>query len=93
MVVGGGGGNWIGPMLPLARRCCRRSWAAPAPFLAKHTRDDLLVLKELAETGKIVPVIDRTYPLAETAEAIRYLETGHARGKVVVRAHFPDSPP
>ncbi|CAN5606842.1 hypothetical protein BH10CHL1_BH10CHL1_03430 [soil metagenome] len=45
---------------------------------------DLVFIKELLETGKIAPVIDRRYPLAETAEAIRYLETGHARGKVII---------
>jgi NADPH:quinone reductase-like Zn-dependent oxidoreductase len=39
-------------------------------------------LRELLEEGKIIPVIDRTYPLGEVAEAIRHLETGHARGKV-----------
>jgi len=53
-------------------------------FLAKNSREDLTVLKELIESGKVRPVIDRTYPLSETAEAIRYLETGHARGKVVI---------
>lgn len=51
---------------------------------ATPNKKDLLILKELLETGKIVPVIDRTYPLAETAEAIRYLETGRARGKVII---------
>ncbi len=51
---------------------------------AKANQKDLLILKELLEAGKIVPVIDRRYPLAETAEAIRYLETGRARGKVVI---------
>jgi NADPH:quinone reductase-like Zn-dependent oxidoreductase len=51
---------------------------------AKANKSDLLFLKELLEAGKVVPVIDRTYPLAETAEAIRYLEAGHARGKVVI---------
>jgi NADPH:quinone reductase-like Zn-dependent oxidoreductase len=54
------------------------------PFLAKNSKEDLLVLKELIETGKVRPVIDRTYPLSETAEAIRYVEQGHARGKVVI---------
>ncbi|MDP5274951.1 NAD(P)-dependent alcohol dehydrogenase [Chengkuizengella axinellae] len=50
-----------------------------------HTnKDDLLFLKELLEAGKVIPVIDRSYPLSETAEAIRYLETGRARGKVII---------
>ncbi|HET9908251.1 MAG TPA: NAD(P)-dependent alcohol dehydrogenase [Anaerolineales bacterium] len=52
--------------------------------MAKVTSEDLLVIKELLETGKVRPVIDRSYPLSETAEAIRYLETGHAKGKVVI---------
>ena len=51
---------------------------------AKANQPDLLILKQLLETGKVVPVIDRRYPLAETAEAIRYLETGRARGKVII---------
>jgi NADPH:quinone reductase-like Zn-dependent oxidoreductase len=41
-------------------------------------------MNELLEAGKVVPVIDRRYPLSETAEAIRYLEEGHARGKVII---------
>ena len=52
---------------------------------ASSNKKDLLFLKELLDTGKIVPVIDRQYPLSETAEAIRYLETGRARGKVVIK--------
>lgn len=51
---------------------------------ARANKRDLLFIKELLEAGKVVPVIDRSYPLSETAEAIRYLETGHARGKVVI---------
>ena len=51
---------------------------------AKADKKDLLFIKELIETGKVVPVIDRTYKLHETAEAIRYLETSRARGKVVI---------
>jgi NADPH:quinone reductase-like Zn-dependent oxidoreductase len=47
-------------------------------------QDDLLVLKELLESGKVTPVIDRTYPLSHTAEAIGYFGQGHARGKVVI---------
>jgi NADPH:quinone reductase-like Zn-dependent oxidoreductase len=53
-------------------------------FLASTNNDDLGVLAELMETGKVTPVVDRTYPLSETAAAIRYLEDGHARGKVVI---------
>ncbi len=45
---------------------------------------DLIFLQELLETGKVVPVIDRRYPLSETSEAIRYLETGRARGKIII---------
>jgi NADPH:quinone reductase-like Zn-dependent oxidoreductase len=53
-------------------------------FQASITREDLLVLGDLAAGGKIAPVIDRSYPLRETAEAVRYVETGQARGKVVI---------
>lgn len=52
---------------------------------AQANKKDLLLLKEMLEAGKIVPVIDKTYSLRETAEAIRYLETGRARGKVVIK--------
>jgi NADPH:quinone reductase-like Zn-dependent oxidoreductase len=51
---------------------------------AEVKRQDLVLIQELLETGKIVPVIDRIYPLRETANAIAYLEQGHARGKVMV---------
>ena len=53
-------------------------------FTAKESKEDLVVLKELIEAGKVTPVVDRTYPLSEVPEAIRYLEEGHARGKVVI---------
>ncbi|MCX6120299.1 MAG: NAD(P)-dependent alcohol dehydrogenase [Ignavibacteriales bacterium] len=51
---------------------------------AKRSQKDLLILKELLEAGKVIPVIDRRYPLQEAAEALRYLGAGHARGKVVI---------
>jgi len=52
--------------------------------VARPNQKDLVFIKELLEAGKVVSVIDRRYPLGETAEAIRYLEEGHARGKVVI---------
>ena len=52
--------------------------------MAKRDQKDLAFLKELVEAGKVVPVIDRCYPLSEAAEALRYLGEGHARGKVVI---------
>ena len=54
------------------------------PFLASVTHEDLLVLKEFAEAEKLRPVIDREYPLSETAEAVRYVGSGQARAKVVI---------
>lgn len=53
-------------------------------LLAKSCQKDIIFLKELLESGKIKPVIDRKYTLKETADAIRYIETGHAKGKVVI---------
>lgn len=52
--------------------------------MAKPNNNDLAIMKDLIESGKVVPVIDRRYPLGEVPEAIRYLEEGHARGKVVI---------
>ena len=54
-------------------------------FLAKLTREDLDALRELLESEKLVPIIDRQYTLPEVPDAIRYLENGHARGKVVIK--------
>jgi NADPH:quinone reductase-like Zn-dependent oxidoreductase len=58
--------------------------------VSNENKEDLLVIQELLETSKIVPVIDRCYPLEETAEAIRYLETMHARGKVIITVESHD---
>jgi NADPH:quinone reductase-like Zn-dependent oxidoreductase len=52
--------------------------------IAKRNQKDLVFLKELLEAGKVKPLIDRRYPLSETAKAIQYLEEGHAQGKVVI---------
>ena len=53
-------------------------------MVAKINQKDLLFMIELMNAGKVKSVIDKRYPLAETAEAVRYLEDGHARGKVVI---------
>jgi NADPH:quinone reductase-like Zn-dependent oxidoreductase len=53
-------------------------------YIAKLTKDDLTVLRDLMHAGKVSPVIDRTYKLNQAADAVRYLEEGHARGKVVI---------
>ena len=66
---------------PLVSRLGRKKVRS---FIAKMNQADLLLLKELLETGKVVPVIEKCYPLNETAEAISYLAKGHARGKVVI---------
>jgi NADPH:quinone reductase-like Zn-dependent oxidoreductase len=54
-------------------------------MIAKNSREDLILLKGLLEEGRVVPVLDRRFPLSEIAAAMRYLEEGHARGKVVIK--------
>ena len=53
-------------------------------YIAEMNKADLTFLGDLMQSGKMTPVIDKTYKLNETADALRYLETGHARGKVVI---------
>ena len=53
-------------------------------FIVKHNREDLAVLKELVEAGKVAPVIDRHYKLSEVPEALRYQGEGHPQGKIVI---------
>ena len=56
-------------------------------MLVKPNKDDLIFMKELIEAGKVVPSIARRFPLSGFAEAFRYLEEGHAQGKVVITVH------
>ena len=53
-------------------------------MMVKPNQNDLIFMKELLETGKVIPVIDRCYPLSEVADAFRYISAGHAKGKVVI---------
>ena len=86
VLIGGSAGRWIDGL----GRAYRARVLSPfvrqrlPPFLTKWNRQDLHVLKDLIEAGKVMPVIDRTYPLSEAREAMRYLEGGHARGKIVI---------
>ena len=77
---------WLGPLAQLLRMLVLSRFVSQkmVAFTAHPTTADLQVLKELIEAGKVTPVVDRTCPLSETADAIRYLEEGHARGKVVI---------
>jgi NADPH:quinone reductase-like Zn-dependent oxidoreductase len=83
---GEGAGRRIGPLGRMLEA------VVPSPFVSqrlgafevKPIGDDLRALSELVEVGRLAPVIDRTYPLPETPAVLRYLETGHARGKVVI---------
>jgi NADPH:quinone reductase-like Zn-dependent oxidoreductase len=79
VLVAGGLGQLLGGVIlkPLMKKKL-------LPLMASIEKDDLLLLKDLVDAGKLTPVIDRSYTLAETPEAIRYVEAGHARGKVVV---------
>jgi NADPH:quinone reductase-like Zn-dependent oxidoreductase len=79
-------GQWIDPLVRIAGAVVlsRLSRQQIRPFLAKPSKDDLLVLKELIEAGKLRPVIDRTYPFREIPQAVRHVETGQASGKVVI---------
>src|SRR4051812_32745958 len=53
-------------------------------FVVRHNREDLAVLKELVETGKVAPVIDRHYSLSDAPDALRYQGEGHGHGKIVI---------
>lgn len=80
------GGRWLGGLDRQLRALLLSRFVAQklTTLISKENHQDMLVLKELIEAGKVTPVIDRTYPLSEVPQAIRYLEQGHARGKVVI---------
>lgn len=86
VIVGGGKGRVGGALFRFAGAVVLTRLGGPRlmPFITRSSRTDLLALADLVAAGKLRPVIERTYPLAEAAEAIRYVETGHARGKVIV---------
>ncbi len=88
VIVGGSKTNrWIGP---LGDGIKRRLASVPgsrkvvSPFIAKMNRDDLVVLGDLFEAGKVTPVIERTYELSDAPQALSYIGAGHAQGKIVI---------
>ena len=85
-VGGESGDRWTGGMGRQIRAVATSPFAQQnvRMFINKERSADLQYLTEFIDAGKITPVIDRTYPLSQTPEAIRYLEDGHARGKIVI---------
>jgi NADPH:quinone reductase-like Zn-dependent oxidoreductase len=86
MVGGAMNGNWIRPLLPALMAIVISPFVSHtlALLLTRGSKEDLIIMQKLLEARTVTPVIDRTYPLSEAPEAIRYLEQGHARGKVVI---------
>ena len=87
VIVGGEtGGRWLGGSDRQVRALLLSRFVGErlTTFISSENHEDMIVLKELIESGKVTPVIDRTYPLSEVPEAIRYLRQGRARGKVVI---------
>ena len=83
-VMTGGSGKQVFQAMLLGPWISMRGTKKMGNLMAKPNSKDLGFMKELLEAGKVVPVIERRYPLRETAEALRYLEAGHAQGKVVI---------
>ena len=95
VMIGGGGpndGGLIGPMGRPVKALLMSPFTSQkmGMFMAELTKGDLTTLGDLMQTGKVTPVIDRTYRLREIPDAIRYLEEGHARGKVVINVGDSD---
>jgi len=89
VMIGGGGPNdnrWIGPFGRLIQALVISPFVNQkmGMMMAELKKSDLTILGDMMQSGKVKPVIDRTYKLSELPEAIRYLEGGHARGKVVI---------
>ena len=88
LVITGGetGGRWLGGSDRQVRALLLSPFVGQklGTFICSENNADLLVLRDLIESGKLAPVIDRTYPLSEVPAAIEHLQAGHARGKVVI---------
>ncbi len=91
LVGGSETGRWLGPLAGMLKAAAQARFVSQKllPFMARLNRDDLMALHELVGAGKIVPVIDCIYPLSDVPQAIRHLEGGHARGKIVITVAGP----
>jgi len=86
VMIGGQKGRWLAPMDTVLRAFLLSPFVSQQMgfMISKHSKEDLTHLRDLMQSGKLTPVIDKTYPLSQTRDAIAYLETGRARGKVVI---------
>lgn len=86
VLIGDTGGRWVGGLPRLLGALALSPFVSQSlrPFVAKGKNEDLVHLKDLVEAGKVTPVIDGVYPLSAVPEAVRHLEDGHPRGKIVV---------
>jgi len=88
LVLNGGGspGHVLGPVAGILRAVAANAFVSQRlrPLPSRQNRDELLAVTGLIEDGKLTPVVERTYPLGDTAEALRTVEQGHTRGKIVV---------
>jgi NADPH:quinone reductase-like Zn-dependent oxidoreductase len=86
VIIGGPGGRWIKPLMGPIKALILSPFVGQefGMMLAQLRKDDLAVLADLMQAGKVTPVIDRVYRLSEVPAAIRYSEEGHARGKIII---------
>jgi NADPH:quinone reductase-like Zn-dependent oxidoreductase len=87
VIIGGeNGGNWVGPINRLLPALLLSPFVGQklGVFISTEGQEDLQTLREMVEGGVVTPAIDRTYPLIEAPDAVRYVGEGHSRGKVVV---------
>ncbi len=86
IIVGGGKGNWLGPLMGPIKALLLSPFVDQefAMIMAEQRADDLVILSELMQSGKVTAVIDSRYELSEVPAAIRHSEDGHARGKIII---------
>ena len=86
VIIGGSKGDWLGPLMRPIKALILSPFVSQEfiMILATMSGDDLEILADLMQAGKITPVIDRSYQLSDVPDAIRYSEEGHARGKIII---------